>query len=72
MQTRAASLAQSPLESKSVSFKEEQAMQQRFEAHRVRPRHLPETFYIGDEKVGVRWVAVATGHLNRTGAIPGG
>lgn len=45
-------------------------MQERLEAQRMHPRHLPETFYVGDEKVGVWWVAVATGHLNRTGAVP--
>lgn len=39
---------------------------------RPHPHHLPETFNVRDEKVGIWWIAVATGHLNRTGAIPGG
>lgn len=33
---------------------------------------LPEAFGVGDEEVGVGRVAVATRHLDRTGAVPGG
>lgn len=36
------------------------------------PVHLPEAFCVGDEEVGVRWVAMATRHLDRARAVPGG
>lgn len=36
------------------------------------PVCLPEALGIRDEEVGVGWVAVATRHFDRTGAVPGG
>lgn len=47
-------------------------MQERVNAHKLCPHYLPETFNVRDEQVGVRWVTMATRHLNRSGAISGG
>lgn len=46
-------------------------MQERVKAYKLHPHHLPETFNVWDKKVGVWWIAMATRHLNRAGAIPG-